>query len=199
MATSSVTVESTAAADWRRRKKKSLSLVFRQGYSPATIGWALVTIRLSAAWRKTCFSSTVGMQPESIRSRSTFPGPTLGSWSESPTRISLQPIRQPRRRDSKRVVSTIDISSMTTASAFKGCCSLWTKVVTSEEPKSTSNSRWMVFASRPVTSLTRLAARPVGAAMAIRRKLRRDFSRRPGDCRQDQGSGAAALSAPDSY
>ena len=45
-------------------------------------------IRLCAAWRNTSVSRTTGTAPEPMMSASTCPGPTEGSWSTSPTRIS---------------------------------------------------------------------------------------------------------------
>jgi hypothetical protein len=36
----------------------------------------LVTIRLSAAWRKTSFKRTTGTAPEAMMSANTCPGPT---------------------------------------------------------------------------------------------------------------------------
>ena len=41
--------------------------------------------------------------PDSIISRSTFPGPTLGSWSTSPTRISRVPTFTARSRECIRL------------------------------------------------------------------------------------------------
>ena len=49
------------------------------GISPETIAWAESTIRLSAAWRKISVRWMQGTRSESIRSRRTFPAPTLGS------------------------------------------------------------------------------------------------------------------------
>ena len=61
--------------------------------------------------------------------------------------------------------STIDVSSTTTRSPSSGWSWSFRK------PPflgSTSSSRWIVFASRPVASLRRLAARPVGAQSSTR-------------------------------
>ena len=59
--------------------------------------------------------------------------------------------------------STMLISSTMMASVGMGFFSLRLKVRVSRKG-STSSRRWMVLASRPVTSVIRLAARPVGAA-----------------------------------
>ena len=45
------------------------------GISPRLIRWALMTMRLSAAWRNTSVSRTTGTAAESITSASTCPGP----------------------------------------------------------------------------------------------------------------------------
>ena len=72
-----------------------------------------------------------------------------------------------RSSDSKRSVSIIDVSSMKTASQRSGFFSPRLNLVTPEpSSKSTSSSRWTVLASTPVSSVIRLAARPVGAASA---------------------------------
>jgi hypothetical protein len=60
--------------------------------------------------------------------------------------------------------STIDVSSTTSRSQSRGSSSLRRKLPVLG---SVSSRRWMVFASRPVLSDRRLAARPVGAQSAI--------------------------------
>ena len=55
------------------------------GSSPWLTAWAARTIQLCPAWRKISVSRTTGTAPEAIRSASTVPGPTDGSWSTSPT------------------------------------------------------------------------------------------------------------------
>ena len=59
---------------------------FRQ--SPLMMRWALTMMRLSAAWRNTSMSRTTGTAADPMTSASTWPGPTDGSWSTSPTRVS---------------------------------------------------------------------------------------------------------------
>ncbi len=63
-----------------------------------------------------------------------------------------------------RRISTMDISSMMTASAFMGLSSFRWKASSLSSPKPYSSRRCMVLASRPVASVMRFAARPVGAA-----------------------------------
>ena len=59
---------------------------------PALIGWAVVTMELRAACRKTS-SRTRHRQPaRSMRSASTRPGPTDGNWSRSPTISRVAPV-----------------------------------------------------------------------------------------------------------
>ena len=57
----------------------------RSGMAPRLIPWAVVTIRLPAAWRNTSVNRTTGTAPEAMMSARTWPGPTEGSWSTSPT------------------------------------------------------------------------------------------------------------------
>ena len=61
-------------------KRESVFLPFeRSGICPALIRCAFVTMRLDCACRKILFRRTTGKHSESIKSRSTFPAPTLGS------------------------------------------------------------------------------------------------------------------------
>ena len=136
----------------------------QSGIRPWLMRWALAMIWLSAAWRKISVSRTTGTAPEPMMSASTWPGPTDGSWSTSPTRISAASSGTARRSACISGTSTIDVSSTTSRSHVSGFSSLPRKLPVLG---STSSSRWMVFASRPVLSLSRLAARPVGAARAI--------------------------------
>ena len=46
---------------------------------PRLIPWAVVTIRLRAAWRNTSVNRTTGTAAEAMMSASTWPGPTEGS------------------------------------------------------------------------------------------------------------------------
>ena len=56
--------------------------------------WAVVTIRLRAAWRNTSVNRTTDTAPEAMMSANTCPGPTEGSWSTSPTISSAGGVRQ---------------------------------------------------------------------------------------------------------
>ena len=119
----------------------------------------------SDAWRNTSRKNTVSTRPLRIRSENTFPAPTEGSWSASPTSTSRVPGRRARSSAEKSPTSTMLISSTMTASASSGSFSVFWNVswwVASFQlmPK----SRCTVWASMPVSSLMRLAARPVGAA-----------------------------------
>ena len=143
--------------------------------------WALTIMSLWAAWRKIFVSFTTGNASDAIISRRTFPGPTLGSWFTSPTRISLVPTFTAFKSEWIRLMSTIDISSMMITSASRGFSSFRSKCMPSSRfspelplffgsatgaPVS-SRRRWIVFASYPVASVMRFAARPVGAARRI--------------------------------
>ena len=55
------------------------------GNSPWLMAWAFTTIWLDWACRNTSVSWITGTNLDLIRSSSTLPGPTLGSWSPSPT------------------------------------------------------------------------------------------------------------------
>ena len=68
-------------------KWKSLCSPFcsGSGICPRLIQWALTTIRLSAACRKTSVNRATGSLPDAMMSASTCPGPTDGNWSTSPT------------------------------------------------------------------------------------------------------------------
>ena len=124
-----------------------------------------MTIRLCCAWRKISVSRTVGRQPLRSISLNGNPGPTGGSWSGSPTRISRFPLGMACKRWCSSSTSTMDISSTITASHLRGLSSSRTNTM-SPVPGSipASSSRWMVEAFSPVTSVSRFAARPVGAA-----------------------------------
>jgi hypothetical protein len=124
------------------------------------IACAVVMILLCAAWRNTSVSRTTGTAPEPMMSASTWPGPTEGSWSMSPTISRAACSGTAFSSDCIRSTSTIELSSTTSRSQSSGFSSLRLK------PKafgSNSSSRWMVLASMPVASVMRLAARPVGA------------------------------------
>ena len=152
--------------------RKSLLFFVRSTGSPLLILWALTMISDWAAWRKIWVSLTVLKCPQSIRSWSTLPAPTLGSWSWSPTRTSLVPGTMALRRASIRKISVIDISSTMITSASRGSDAFLRKrglSLSLPSPPVYSSRRWMVFASKPVASDMRFAARPVGAQRAMLR------------------------------
>ena len=62
-------------------------------------------------------------------SLSTVPGPTLGSWFISPTRISLVPIATAFNKAFIRKISTILTSSIISTSASSGLSSFLSKCV----------------------------------------------------------------------
>ena len=97
-------------------------------------------------------------------SASTWPGPTEGSWSTSPTRISAARGGTALSSACIKGTSTIETSSTTSSSHSSGCSSPRLKPPWAG---SASSSRCRVLASRPVASPSRLAARPVGAARAM--------------------------------
>jgi len=122
---SSCTVCTSASGLLRRMKKKSLSLRERSGSSPRLTAWAFITIRLCCACRKISVRRTAAIFPLRMRSEKTFPAPTEGSWSGSPTRIRRQPGFNARSKDIINCKSTIDVSSTIIASMFKGSSSSW--------------------------------------------------------------------------
>ena len=133
---------------------------------PWLTAWALRMMADFSAWRKTSRKKTVSTRPLRIRSANTFPAPTEGSWSASPTSTNRVPGRSARSSAAKSVRSTILISSTITASASSGSFSVFWKL-TIPSVQFMPSRRWMVWASIPVSSLIRLAARPVGAASTI--------------------------------
>ena len=157
-------------ASWRFKKKKSRLLLSIVTGSPALILWAFTTISLSSAWRKIFVSVTTWNFSERMISFNTLPGPTDGSWSTSPTRISLVPGITADKSACIRFRSTMDISSIMITSVSSGF-SLFLKnpptLFSSSGFPLTSSSLWIVWASYPVASVIRFAARPVGAARRI--------------------------------
>ena len=114
--------------------KKSLLLLSSLMLWPAFILCALVMISLSAACLKISLNLTTLNFSEPIMSFKTFPGPTLGSWLTSPTRMSLVPTVTAFSREYIRYMSTIDISSMIITSASRGLSSFLSKRI--EPPSS---------------------------------------------------------------
>ena len=117
-------------------------------------------IRLSLDWRKTSFNRTTGTTPLAITWCRTIPGPTEGSWSTSPTRISEPPGGWAASKWLMSGTSSMEHSSTTRRSHCRGF-----RRFLANRPVAgmTSSVRWMVLASIPVAWESRLAARPVGA------------------------------------
>src|SRR5439155_10849980 len=76
------------------------------------------------------------------------------------TRISAALFGTARKRECISGTPTIDVSSTTTRPQASGFDSF---LVKRPVPGSISSRRWIVFASTPVVSASRFAARPVGA------------------------------------
>ena len=145
----------------RFKKKKSILLLSRTTGSPRLILCAFTIISLSPA----CLNIFVSFTTEMI-SFSTLPGPTLGSWFTSPTRITRVPGTIAFRSAYISGRSTIDISSIITTSASSGFSAFRWKppIVSSSGFPDTSRRRCIVCASQPVASVILFAALPVGAA-----------------------------------
>ena len=82
-------------------------------------------IRLVWACRKIRVSRTTGKRSESIMSRSTFPAPTLGSWSMSPTRIRVMVSGTAFKRLYMSMMSIMEHSSTISTSPSRGCSSFF--------------------------------------------------------------------------
>src|SRR6202040_2487735 len=117
-------------------------------------------MRLCAACRKTSVRRTTGTAPDEMTSANTWPGPTEGSWSMSPTIKRADLSGTALMSDCISMTSTIEASSTTSRSQSSGLSSPRLKP---PPLGSTSSSRWVVLASKPVASVMRFAARPVGA------------------------------------
>ena len=86
------------------------------GIFPSFIRWALVTILLPFACLNISQSLTASKQPLLITSLKTSPAPTGASWSASPIIMSLAPGRMALSRLQNKNKSTMDASSIITAS-----------------------------------------------------------------------------------
>ena len=81
-----------ARARRRATTKKSPSPSFEPtGMLAGEDAVGVSTMPEPSAWRKISVRRATGTRPESITSRSTWPGPTDGSWSTSPTSTSVAP------------------------------------------------------------------------------------------------------------
>ena len=110
-------------------------------------------------------SRVTGTRSVAIRSLSTLPAPTLGSWSVSPTRSRCAFAGTACRRAEASRASSMEASSTTRKSVASG----WDSLLVKPPPAgSYFSSRWIVEAKPPVVSARRCAARPVGAARCTR-------------------------------
>mmetsp|Transcript_31135 Transcript_31135/g.87268 ORF Transcript_31135/g.87268 Transcript_31135/m.87268 type:complete len:256 (+) Transcript_31135:786-1553(+) len=159
-----------------RASRSSARSRSKEGMPPVLTVCACRTMEDSWAWRKTSASSTLGTSPQSSRSLNTLPGPTGGSWSASPTSTSCASEGSASSRAAARGRSSMEHSSTSTASASRGLARLRAKLppmlslecTSVSALPSYSSSRWMVWASYPVTSNSLWAARPVGAQSLTR-------------------------------
>jgi len=162
-----------ASGLFRLTNKKSLLYLLSVTGSPLLILCAFMMISLSAACLKIFSSFTTSKQPEWIISFNTFPGPTLGNWSTSPTRIRRVPTAIAFSSEFIIDTSTMDISSTIMTSVSSGLSSFLSKCMPvfceSDALPQISSSLWIVCASYPLVSAIRFAARPVGAARRISR------------------------------
>ena len=149
-------------------RKKSPEFSARSGCSPRFIMCALRIILLSPVWRNISVRRTVATTWLRMSAENTLPGPTDGSWSASPTIMSLASGGSARSSASIRQISTIEHSSSITAS--QSSLSLSSFVNTTRSLSSSNfapSMRCTVAASRPVSSVIRFAARPVGAHKSV--------------------------------
>ena len=96
-------------------------------------------------------------------SRSTSPAPTEGSWSTSPTSSRCAPGGTALISLLARIRSSMLASSTTIRSASSG----WSRSKLGSPPGRSCSSRCTVVAGCPDSSVSRFAARPVGAASTI--------------------------------
>ena len=135
---------------------------------PALTACAVVMMRLVAACRWISTRRVTTTAPDRMMSPSTWPGPTEGNWSASPTSSTAIPGGTAFSTCAIISTSTIDVSSMTSRSPSSGCrsvrrnCPFFGLI---------SSRRCSVLASSPVASVMRLAARPVGAPSSGRTPL----------------------------
>ena len=89
-----------------------------------TVPVTLEMMRLWAAWRNTSVSRTTGTAPDEITSARTWPGPTDGSWSMSPTISSAAASGTAFTSACINMISTIEVSSITSRSHSSGLSAL---------------------------------------------------------------------------
>ena len=95
-------------------------LVGTTGRDPPLMACADRTIPLCSACLNTSRSCTAGTAPDARTSPRTEPGPTLGSWSASPTKTICASGLMASRSAAHRGRSSMDDSSTTTTSASSG-------------------------------------------------------------------------------
>ena len=122
--------------------------------APRLISWAVVTIRLCAAWRNTSVNRTTGTAAEAMMSASTWPGPTESSWSTSPTFSNAAPSGTAASRARISMTSTIDVSSITSRPQLSGL--------------SASRLNPLVLGSNLEQAVDRLRLEPGGLAHPLR-------------------------------
>mmetsp|Transcript_45149 Transcript_45149/g.143421 ORF Transcript_45149/g.143421 Transcript_45149/m.143421 type:complete len:265 (+) Transcript_45149:470-1264(+) len=132
-----------------------------EGTTPQLMSAALRAMSPVGSCRKIPLSSTRGTRGEPSKSCSTAPGPTEGSWFASPTKRTTHSSRSASRKRAARWMSSIDASSITTASAGSGLSLSRRKAFSCGL---NSSSRWIVLAGRPTDVESTEAARAVGQA-----------------------------------
>ena len=156
----SVTTSSSAARgssrSIRKRSRVIPSDAANDGGSPWRTAWAPRTIMLPAAWRKMWVSSAIGTGLASTSSAKGLPAPTGASWSASPTSTTC--VRGPTAR---RTVTRSSRLAIEVSSTIRRSVSSSSTV--GPWPGIQPRAEWTVEASRPLDSLIRRAARPVGA------------------------------------
>ena len=120
---------------------------------------------LFSFWRKISVKRMTFITPLFIKSASTLPAPTDGSWSLSPTTIILVPGLIALNKLYASITSTMDASSIISASHSNGFFELRAKPFPASLPPY-SRSLWIVLASKDDVSVIRIAALPVGAAIS---------------------------------
>ena len=111
------------------------------GVMPWLMRAALSAISLPPLCLKMCCRRTLGMRGHWSKSLSTFPGPTLGSWSASPTKTMRAVSGTASRSEEASQVSTILNSS--TMSKLQSSL-LNSFLLNLRVTGSTSSRRWMV-------------------------------------------------------
>ena len=191
-----------AASSRSRCVLGSHALTGTSGTRPALMACAALTMPLCSACLKTSLSCTAGTAPELSRSRRTLPGPTLGSWSASPTNTSCASGLTASSSAAHSGRSSMLLSSTTTTSASSGELASRAKRPSyvrrppsaapsgsspsgspsaAPAPRRVSSRRWIVLdwtgcdIRRPAVAISAslCAARPVGAHISTLRPIAR--------------------------